>query len=396
MVAPLDSPQPVFKVPSLDDVPDNEDDVPLPGISFVLQSDADTLKLPEIVFGAATFHTVYNSTDYILSAAPLRTVRLALRYGIRAFDTSAYYGPSEIILGATLKALEIEFPRQSYQLMTKCGRYGLTSDQFDYSPQTIRKSVQRSLARLHTTYLDTVYLHDVEFVCSNPPSAGTHSVALTNEAATYGLAPGDEGRILGEGDQKVLDAVVELRKMKQEGLINNIGITGYPLPVLLRLAILVLHITGEPLDVLLSYSHLNLQNDTFALYVAELRERAKVKQLLTASPLNMGLLTPTPPSWHPAPPGLREATSKAHSISVANGWERGLPNIALLFAYRKAKELELPTVVGLSNPREVHETMKVWRELNSETGDVAKKRRAVEALAVDQLSTFQGWSWASP
>lgn len=393
MVAPLDSPQPVYDVPSVEAIPDNEDDVPLPGLPL---SKIGALGLPEIVFGAATFHTAYNSADHISSTTPLRTVRLALRYGVKAFDTSAYYGPSEIILGAALKAIENEFPRQSYQLMTKCGRYGLEQDQFDYSPQTIRRSVERSLARLHTAYLDTVYLHDVEFVCSNPPPAGTHSVALIEKAAEYGLAPGDEGKILGAGDQRVLDAVVELRKMKQEGLVRNIGITGYPLPVLLRLAILVLHATGEPLDVLLSYSHLNLQNDTFALYVPQLRERAKIKQLLTASPLNMGLLTSTPPPWHPAPPGLREAASQAHSICVANGWGRGLPSIALGFAYRKAKELELPTVVGLSNPREVHETMKAWRELNSEMGDVALKRRAVEALAIDQFSTFQGWSWASP
>jgi hypothetical protein len=40
-----------------------------------------------------------------------------LRYGIRAFDTSAYYGPSEIVLGGVLKALKDEFPRESYKLV---------------------------------------------------------------------------------------------------------------------------------------------------------------------------------------------------------------------------------------------------------------------------------------
>ena len=40
------------------------------------------------------------------------------RYGIRAFDTSAYYGPSEIVLGGVLKALKTEFPRESYKLVT--------------------------------------------------------------------------------------------------------------------------------------------------------------------------------------------------------------------------------------------------------------------------------------
>ena len=39
------------------------------------------------------------------------------RYGISAFDTSPYYGPSEIILGNALEALKHEFPRSSYQLV---------------------------------------------------------------------------------------------------------------------------------------------------------------------------------------------------------------------------------------------------------------------------------------
>ena len=110
--------------------------------------------------------------------------------------------------------------------MTKCGRYGPTRQDFDYSPRTIRSSVQRSLTRLHTTYLDTVYLHDVEFVCSKTVSSGSHSVAFSDKATAYGLDPDSEGRILGEGDRQVLDAVTELRKMKHEGLIRHIGITG--------------------------------------------------------------------------------------------------------------------------------------------------------------------------
>lgn len=38
-------------------------------------------------------------------------------YGINAFDTSAYYGPSEIVLGTALKTLAPEFPRASYKLV---------------------------------------------------------------------------------------------------------------------------------------------------------------------------------------------------------------------------------------------------------------------------------------
>ena len=110
--------------------------------------------------------------------------------------------------------------------MTKCGRYGI--DSFDYSPTTIRESVKQSLERLKTDYLDTVYLHDVEFVCTPiaPRLTGNHIGAIKEEAASYGLAEGDEALVRGEGDQKVLDALSELRGLQREGLIKNVGITG--------------------------------------------------------------------------------------------------------------------------------------------------------------------------
>lgn len=114
--------------------------------------------------------------------------------------------------------------------MTKCGRYGLDAADFDYSPETIRRSVMRSMERLKTNYLDVVYLHDAEFIASTirpVHSAGDSSFALTTPGEkAWGLTPGEEGRIWGEGDQKVLTALAELRKMKEEGLINGIGITG--------------------------------------------------------------------------------------------------------------------------------------------------------------------------
>lgn len=110
--------------------------------------------------------------------------------------------------------------------MTKCGRYG--QDVFDYSPQRIRASVELSLSRLNTHYLDSVCLHDVEFVCAPiaPRTTGNHLLALAGDQAAYGLLEGEEGIVRGEADQKILDAVSELRKLQDEGLIKHIGITG--------------------------------------------------------------------------------------------------------------------------------------------------------------------------
>ncbi|KAF7353094.1 hypothetical protein MVEN_01277400 [Mycena venus] len=279
------------------------------------------LSLPRIVFGGGALSHQYNSEELLSGDIPLRTVQLALRCGITAFDTSAYYGPSEILLGNALKVLKDEFPRSSYQLMTKCGRYGMAD--FDYTPARIRESVKRSLERLHTDYLDVVHLHDIEFVCTEvtPRRTGNHTSALGEEKAAYGLLEGEESQIRGEGDQRILDAFAELRKMQEEGLIKYIGITGYPLYTLLRIALLILHNPPfKPVDVVLSYSNLSLQNGTFLEFAPELLQRAKVGQLLAASPFSMGLLTDAgPPSWHPASPALRSASAQAAEKSKARG-----------------------------------------------------------------------------
>ncbi len=83
------------------------------------------------------------------------------------------------------------------------GRYGLGAADFDYSPTTIRRSVHRSLKRLHTQYLDVVYLHDVEFIapCISPRADGNHASALGTEAAAYGLTP--EGDLYNDGEGEV-------------------------------------------------------------------------------------------------------------------------------------------------------------------------------------------------
>lgn len=112
--------------------------------------------------------------------------------------------------------------------MTKCGRFGPKAEDFDYSPRAIRACVKRSLERFHTNYLDAVYLHDVEFVCASvqPRTSGNHIDALSSENGEYGLLEGHEANIRGSGDQIILDAIAELRKMKEEGIVKNIGITG--------------------------------------------------------------------------------------------------------------------------------------------------------------------------
>ena len=169
---------------------------------------------------------------------------------------------------------------------------------------------------------------------------------------------------------------------------------GFPLPTLLRLAILILHTPPyKPLDVLLSYSHLCLQNSTFLEFIPHFYKRAKVGQLLAASPMSMGLLTSMPPSWHPAPLPLRKA-----AVDASDTWARGLPDLAMGYSIRRTISVEepLPLVVGFSSPQEVHECMKVWREIlvghESEERAVSEK----QAQEVFRQAGFLDWSWPSP
>jgi D-arabinose 1-dehydrogenase len=188
-------------------------------------------------------------------------------------DTIQFYGVSEKVIGAALTSprLASKFPRHSYHLITKCGRYGANKRSFDYSPERIRASVQESLERLNTTYLDAVYLHDVEFVAEevgNSSAAGYPLNALESDnLAGYGLDEDSCAKLHGEGDRIILQAFETLLQLKSEGLIRKAGMAAYPLPTLLRLSRLIRHHLA-PVDIVQSYSCYNLQNSCLASYVS--------------------------------------------------------------------------------------------------------------------------------
>ena len=237
--------------------------------------------LPPFVFGTGTFNIQFNKDPYALDTSTL--VYQALEHGVRSFDTSPYYGPAEVLLGEGLNSPEVRarWKRQDYFILTKCGRVG--NETFDYSPAWIRKSVARSCERMHTDYLDVVYCHDVEFV----------------------------------SEDEVIGAVKELRRIRdEEGRLRYVGISGYPLDVLCRLAERVQKETTEPLDIVQSYGNFTLQNTRLATEGVPRLKAAGVDVVTAASLLNLGLfrnegLPENALAWHPSPPGMREAAKRA-------------------------------------------------------------------------------------
>ena len=289
---------------------------------------------------------------------PTALVQKALTSGVRAFDTSPYYGPAEEILGTALDTdfVRSNYPRDHYFILTKVGR--IAGDVFDYSPAWIRQSVQRSCKRLKTSYLDVVYCHDCEFV----------------------------------SPEELLGAVRELRRIRDEdGTLKYVGISGYPIPVLCDLAEMILRETGEPLDIVQSYANFTLQNTRLLSDGLQRLLNARVDVVPNASPLGMGLLRSTGiplgamGNWHPAPDGLRQACIDAAKWAGEKG-ER-LEVVAIRFALenwlregakvgtfcaaveentsygqtpKRPREKLGVSVMGVSRMEELDETMRIW------------------------------------
>ena|SRR5699024_2793866 len=99
-------------------------------------------------FGGAEIgwqHSTVNEVDILLGRA--------LDVGCNVIDTAECYNNSEELIGKS-----ISHRRNDYYLFTKCGH----SNGFNYKdwdPRLIEKSIDRSLKRLNTDYLDCVLLH---------------------------------------------------------------------------------------------------------------------------------------------------------------------------------------------------------------------------------------------
>ena len=113
---------------------------------------------------------------------------LARERGINLLDTAPAYGASEERLGRLLPG-----PRDGWVIVTKVGeRFTDGCSVFDFSAAATRSSVEQSLRRLRTDYLDAVLIH----------------------------SDGDDLRILEQ------EAVLEtLFRMKDEGLIRAHGMS---------------------------------------------------------------------------------------------------------------------------------------------------------------------------
>lgn len=287
-------------------------------------------RISNLVLGGAGFSYQNHKSPEDLPV--LNIIKNAFARGVQTIDTSPYYEPSEQLLGAALTHPDIahQYNRSDYMLMTKIGR--ISSSVFDYSPQWIRKSVQRSLERLGTSYLDVVFCHDVEFV----------------------------------GLEDALKAIEVLSQLKESGIIRFVGISGYKLEMLIEIAAAALQIHGRPIDVVQTWAQLTLQNTNLETVAMDKFRCLGVGAVCSSSPLAVGLLRSSSVpvgslgDWHPASPALRSAAREA-SIYVSS---RGdcLAALSLRYAMREAQRistdsLPVSVITGVSSLYELEENL---------------------------------------
>lgn len=206
------------------------------------------------------------------------------------------------------KALR-DVPRDSFVLSTKVGRYDTNS--FDFSAERVTRSVEESMERLGVNHIDIIQCHDIEFA--------------------------------DDIDQIATETLPALNKLKQEGKVKAIGITGYPTEIFPYVLSCV-----EPgtVDVVLSYCNYCLQNDRLSLVLEGLKRYGV--GVINASALSMGLLTPSgPPEWHPADDETKAAARKASDLCASRGSD--LATVALQYALHANSGLIASTLVGIES-----------------------------------------------
>lgn len=265
------------------------------------------VQLSELGFGAAGLGNDYGTLD---PAEGQRAVDKAIDSGITYFDTAPYYGRtlSEERLGVALKG-----KRNRIVLSTKLGRYDKAA--FDFSAGRVRSSIDESLGRLQTDYVDLLIAHDVEF---------------------------------GDREQIIRETIPEMRKVQEAGKARFIGISGLPLKILADVA------ERARVDFVLSYCRYTLLNRDLDRWLTPTVQQNNLG-LINAAPVHMGILTRQGPQpWHPAQEEIKEAGRKIVALCEARGVAPEL--VAVRFSMNHP--LIASTLVGMPRQKEVEENLK--------------------------------------
>jgi aryl-alcohol dehydrogenase-like predicted oxidoreductase len=290
-------------------------------------------EISALALGAASLGSVYSEVSQANADA---TVQTALGLGVSLIDVAPYYGltKAEMALGKALRGVD----RGRYTLATKIGRYG--DKVWDFSRDATLRSLDQSLARLKCGHVDILQCHDIEH---------------------------------GDLKQLVDEALPALRELKAQGVIRYVGITGYDLALLEKIAV------EQQVDTVMAYCTFTLQDQRLGPVARRLK--AHDIAVFNASPLGMGLLTRKgPPQWHPGHATVHAAAAEAARICAEAGSD--ISRLAVQWALQKAAQQGIAsTVIGSSSAANMRDNVAALSE--PVDGDLLARVEAVLAPVRD-------------
>lgn len=164
------------------------------------------IEVSEIGFGA---WQLGNEKDWgqMTDAEAIQLVQTAMAEGCNFFDTAPNYGggKSETLIGRAIQG-----KRDQVVISSKCGHHA--DGGLNFEPDALRASVEGSLQRLQTDYLDCLLLHNPPFETLNhsPQFELLEQLKAEGKIRAYGASV-DSGReveaLLNETDSQVIEVM---------------------------------------------------------------------------------------------------------------------------------------------------------------------------------------------
>jgi D-threo-aldose 1-dehydrogenase len=283
------------------------------------------LPVSSICVGCAPLGDMPETFDYSVSEQrAFETLHAVFGSPLNFLDTAAAYGDgeSERRIGEVLR--EIGGLPDGYVLATKADRDLATGD---FSGEQIRRSVERSLHLLGLDRLQLVYLHDPEYL--NEPG---------REPFEYMMAPGGPVEVL--------------MRLKDEGVIEHLGIAGGPVDLMIRF------VETDLFEAVITHNRYTLVNRTAESLLDVATDRGVAA--LNAAPYGSGILAKGPDAY--ARYEYREASQElVERVRATEGAcrEFGVPLAAAALQFSMRDPRVVSTIVGISRPERVEQTLEL-------------------------------------
>lgn len=275
------------------------------------------LMVPPIAVGCAPLGDLGDTFGYKVSEQDaIGTILAALDSPIPFIDTAALYGDGESERRVGLALRERGGLPANAILETKQGRD--PSDN-DYSGETVKRRMERSLRLLGVDRVDIVYLHDQEWT--------------TFESA---MAPGGP--------------VDVLQQFRDQGVIGYLGLAGGPIPLQIR------YVETGLFDAVIHHNRYTLLNRSADPLIDAAVARGMA--VLNAAPYGSGLLVRGPETYprYAYQPASEEMLDRVRQFAAIS--ERyGVPLAALALQFSTRDPRMTATIVGMSRPERIAETI---------------------------------------